>query len=132
MDTKSNKKLKYVHPDLRKVVELANKNLEGKLDFIITCGIRTPEEQKILVQKGFSKTMNSRHLPGKTNGLSHAVDVAPMIDGVVKWDWPPFHVIAKAMKDAAKKLKVPIEWGGDWRSFKDGPHFQLPWKQYPG
>ena len=27
---------------------------------------------------------------------------------------------------------VPIEWGGDWRTFKDGPHFQLPWGKYPG
>ena len=26
---------------------------------------------------------------------------------------------------------VPIEWGGDWRTFKDGPHFQLPKKEYP-
>ncbi|MFN9977709.1 MAG: M15 family metallopeptidase [Phycisphaerae bacterium] len=24
-----------------------------------------------------------------------------------------------------------MEWGGDWRSFFDGPHFQLPWAGYP-
>lgn len=28
-------------------------------------------------------------------------------------------------------LAIPIEWGGHWRSFPDGPHFQLPWKHYP-
>ena len=26
---------------------------------------------------------------------------------------------------------VRIEWGGDWHTFKDGPHFQLPIVQYP-
>ena len=32
---------------------------------------------------------------------------------------------------AAQSVGVPIEWGGDWTTFKDGPHFQLPWKTYP-
>ena len=36
------------------------------------------------------------------------------------------------MKAAAKKEGVLLEWGGDWKTFKDGPHFQLPWVQYPG
>ncbi|WYX09280.1 M15 family metallopeptidase [Achromobacter xylosoxidans] len=26
----------------------------------------------------------------------------------------------------AAELGTPVEWGGDWRSLKDGPHFQLP------
>jgi len=26
---------------------------------------------------------------------------------------------------------VSVEWGGDWKSFKDGPHYQLPWAKYP-
>jgi peptidoglycan L-alanyl-D-glutamate endopeptidase CwlK len=30
------------------------------------------------------------------------------------------------MKQAAYELNIKIEWGGDWKSFKDGPHFQLP------
>lgn len=130
MNAKSLSLLKKVHPDLVKVVERASKICE--VDFIVTCGLRTLEEQKVLVAKGFSKTMRSRHLPGKSNGLSHAVDLAPVIDGKVRWDWPPFHKIAAAMKRAARELKVPLEWGGDWKTFKDGPHFQLPWANYLG
>ena len=42
------------------------------------------------------------------------------------WDWPPYTALSKIIKQAAKDLGVPIEWGGDWRSFKDGPHYQLP------
>ncbi|WP_295608673.1 M15 family metallopeptidase [uncultured Lamprocystis sp.] len=35
------------------------------------------------------------------------------------------------MKQAAKDLSLPLVWGGDWKSFKDGPHFELPANHYP-
>jgi peptidoglycan L-alanyl-D-glutamate endopeptidase CwlK len=35
------------------------------------------------------------------------------------------------VKRAAQEVGVPVEWGGDWKSFKDGPHWQLPFKEYP-
>lgn len=125
-------KLKGVHPDLVRVVMRCAKDWKDKqFTFGITCGVRTIEEQKILVKKGASRTMNSRHIPAK-NGFSHAVDVVALIDGDLKWDWPLYDKISKAMKAAAKAEKVPIEWGGDWVSFKDGPHFQLPKASYPG
>jgi peptidoglycan L-alanyl-D-glutamate endopeptidase CwlK len=53
------------------------------------------------------------------------------VSGKVSWHWPHYHILAPAMKQAAAELRIPIEWGGDWRSFKDGPHWQLPWKSYP-
>lgn len=82
------------------------------------------DRQAYLVQKGASKTMNSRHLTG------HAVDLAPIVNGSVSWDWKYFYPIAEAMKQSARIQGVTIEWGGDWK-VKDGPHWQLPWKQYP-
>jgi peptidoglycan L-alanyl-D-glutamate endopeptidase CwlK len=54
-----------------------------------------------------------------------------MMNGKLRWDWPPFTAFAKVMKQAAKDVKIPIEWGGDWRTFRDGPHYQLPHRQYP-
>lgn len=116
-------RLDGVHPDLVKVVKLAIKITE--VDFAVTEGLRTSNRQAKLVAVGASKTMRSRHLTG------HAVDLAPYVAGKIRWDWPLFHPLAKAMKEAAARLRVPIEWGGDWRTFKDGPHFQLPWKNYP-
>jgi peptidoglycan L-alanyl-D-glutamate endopeptidase CwlK len=125
-------KLKGVHPDLVRVVMRCAKDWKDKqFTFGITCGVRTLEEQKILVKKGASKTLRSRHIPAQ-NGYSHAIDVVAFIDGAVRWDWPLYGKIAKAMKAAAKAEKVPIEWGGDWTSFKDGPHYQLPWNLYSG
>lgn len=85
----------------------------------------------MLVKKGASKTLRSRHLKAP-NGYAHAVDLAVVLKDAVTWHWPMYDRLAKAMKAAAKAEKVPLEWGGDWLKFKDGPHFQLPWKEYPG
>ncbi len=119
-------KLKGVHPDLVRVVMRCAKDWKDpETGFIVTCGVRTLAEQKVLKAKGASQTLRSRHIPGK-NGYSHAVDLAFTIKGQVKWDFPLYDRLAKAMKAAAKAEKVPLESGIDWVSFKDGPHHQLP------
>lgn len=116
-------KLKGVHPDLVRVVKRAI--TLTPVDFRVTQGLRSQAEQVILVRAGKSRTMKSRHLTG------HAVDVAALVGGQVNWEMRHYREIAKAFKAAAKAENVPIEWGGDWKSFIDGPHFQLPWKNYP-
>ncbi len=120
---RSRERLNGVHPDLVKVVERAIEI--STVDFAVLEGLRTPERQKVLMEAGASQTLNSRHITG------HAVDLGAWVDGEVRWDWPLYNQIAKAMKAAAAELAIPVEWGGDWRTFKDGPHFQLPRKQYP-
>ena len=123
LSQRSEARLVGVHPDLVKVVRRA---LElSTVDFAVVEGLRTSARQKELVAAGASQTMNSRHITG------HAVDLAPYIAGAIRWDWPPFHDIAKAMKAAAAELGVTIVWGGDWVSFKDGPHWELSRKVYP-
>jgi peptidoglycan L-alanyl-D-glutamate endopeptidase CwlK len=116
-------KLQGVHPDLVSVVELAITMTH--VDFAVLEGLRTPERQAELVAKGVSWSINSRHLTG------HAVDLGAIVDGQVTWTWAPYYVLYEAMSAAAKQLKVPIEWGGNWLKRKDGPHYQLPWSKYP-
>ncbi|MGQ7247216.1 M15 family metallopeptidase [Halomonas sp. V046] len=123
LSNRSLKRLQGVNADLVMVVRRAIDITE--VDFGVTEGLRSKERQKRLVAAGASTTMRSRHLTG------HAVDLAAYLDGDVSWDWPLYYKIADAMKAAAKELGVPIEWGGDWKTFKDGPHFQLPWGSYP-
>lgn len=120
---RSLKRLDGVHPDLVRVVERAI--TMTPVDFTVLEGRRTLSRQKQLVAAGASKTMNSRHLTG------HAVDLGAYVAGSVRWDWNLYYRIAEAVKEAARIERVPIEWGGDWRTFKDGPHWQLPWKEYP-
>lgn len=123
LGARSLSRLEGVHPDLVRVVKKAA--AMSDLDFTVLEGLRTLERQKVLMAQGATKTMNSRHLTG------HAVDLAPMLNGKVSWDWPLYHRLAKIVKAAAAVEGVPLTWGGDFRTFKDGPHWELSWKAYP-
>lgn len=123
LSPRSMSRLAGLHHDLFAVVERAIQITE--VDFTVLEGVRTKSRQKELVAAGASQTMNSRHLTG------HAVDLGAWVTGAVRWDWPLYHKIADAMKQAAAEKGTPIEWGGDWSNFRDGPHFQLPWDTYP-
>lgn len=115
--------LRGVHPDLVRVVKRAIGI--STIDFTVIEGLRSLARQKELLAKGATKTLRSRHLNG------FAVDIAPYVGGSIRWDWPLFDHIENAMKEAARLENVKIEWGGDWVTFKDGPHWQLPVAQYP-
>jgi peptidoglycan L-alanyl-D-glutamate endopeptidase CwlK len=123
LSQKSIDRLSGVHQDLVDVVKRAIEITE--VDFAVLEGVRSVARQEQLVKAGASQTMKSRHITG------HAVDLGAYVNGSVRWDWPLYDKIALAMKAAAIELQVSIEWGGDWRTFKDGPHFQLTWDQYP-
>jgi hypothetical protein len=116
---RSTKNLVGVNADLVKVVKRA---LElSPVDFTVIEGLRTKERQTELLEKGFTRTMNSRHIIGQ------AVDIVPL---PVDWNNPkPFVLVAEAMKKAADELGVKITWGGDWKTFKDLPHYQIEVKR---
>lgn len=63
--------------------------------------------------------MNSRHLTG------HAVDVYAWKDGAVSWEFEDYETINIAFSQASKLTNIDYVWGGSWKSFKDGPHFEL-------
>jgi len=117
LNSRSEKNLTGVHPKLVAVVKKAAQ--DTTIDFIVTEGLRSKERQVQLVKAGASQTMNSKHLTG------HAVDLAAMVAGEVRWDWPLYDKLARVMKAAAKELGITITWGGDWKSLKDGPHFEI-------
>jgi peptidoglycan L-alanyl-D-glutamate endopeptidase CwlK len=117
LSQRSRDRLKGVDPRLVKVVEEAIKITE--VDFGVTEGLRTEERQKELVSKGLSQTLKSKHLTG------HAVDLVAYDNGKVTWEKEFYHKIADAMKKAAKDQNTNIRWGGDFKSFFDGPHFEL-------
>lgn len=124
LSARSLARLEGVHPDLVAVVKLAIEKTD--VDFSVVEGLRSLDRQRELLRTGKSRTMNSRHLTG------HAVDLYPYVNGktVMTWDGGHFHRLAEVIKAAADDLGVQIEWGGDWSSFKDGPHWQLPWALY--
>jgi peptidoglycan L-alanyl-D-glutamate endopeptidase CwlK len=80
----------------------------SEIDFGVTQGLRTIEEQEALVAKGASKTMKSKHIDGL------AVDLMAYVNGRGCWELNVYDEIADAMKAAAQELDVPIRWGAAW------------------
>jgi peptidoglycan L-alanyl-D-glutamate endopeptidase CwlK len=142
---RSLQRLEGVKPEL---VEVTKTALElSSIDFGITCGLRTVQEQRALVAKGASKTMKSKHITGD------AVDVVAYIGKRISWELSLYDNIADAFKAAAMEHEVRIRWGAAWnipdirewdgtmqdamnyyidarrsqgrRPFIDGPHFEL-------
>jgi peptidoglycan L-alanyl-D-glutamate endopeptidase CwlK len=145
LSTRSKDRLIGVDPTLVKVVRRAIELTE--VDFGVTQGLRTEEEQRLLVAKGASKTMKSKHLTGD------AVDLAAYLGSRLSWEITLYDDIADAMKMAAIEYGVKIRWGAAWhidnitkypgtmqdatneyvdlrrsqgrRPFIDAPHFEL-------
>lgn len=121
-------KLETVRLPLQKLIKRAS--VLSQAPFTVIEGIRSVSRQKELVARGASKTMNSFHLTGD------AVDLWPLgEDGKTLSSgspekeailWRQLRLIAGAVKDAARELNIPVTWGGDWKSFPDAPHFQIP------
>ena len=145
LSKKSLEKLSGVDESLQRCVKKAIELT--KIDFGVICGMRTPEEQQTLLDKGATQTLKSRHLEGL------GVDLVTYVGGRASWELNLYDDIADAMKEAAKLENVGIRWGAAWhiddirswdgtmqdamnayidlrrgqgrRPFIDGPHFEL-------
>jgi peptidoglycan L-alanyl-D-glutamate endopeptidase CwlK len=143
-------RLEGVHPEMVAVVERAIQLTE--VDFGVTQGVRTLEEQKANVAAGRSQTMRSKHLL-QDDGFSHAVDVVAYVGSDVSWELNLYDNICDAFKQAAEEVGCSIKWGAAWsegdirsypgsaedammayvdlrrsqgrRPFIDAPHFEL-------
>ena len=99
-------RLEGVKPQLVAVVKKAI--IYTEVDFAVTCGLRTLQEQKAMVAKGASQTLKSKHLTGD------AVDVAAYIGPRLSWELAVYDNIADAIKRAAIEQKVAMRWGACW------------------
>jgi len=143
-------RLEGVHPHMTAVVERAIQLTD--VDFGVTQGVRTLDEQKANVAAGRSQTMASKHLL-QDDGFSHAVDVVAYVGSDVSWELNVYDDICDAFKEAAKEVGCSIKWGAAWsegdirtyegtseeammayvdlrrsqgrRPFIDAPHFEL-------
>ena len=121
---RSIKNLTGCHPDLQRVLNVALQI--SPVDFGVIDGLRTKAEQVKNVEAGASQTLDSRHLQGC------AVDViAAVTKGSDPWKFDLYIKISAAVKAAAAIEQVPVVWGGDWKSLKDGGHFELKKSAYP-
>ena len=150
---KSNAELVGVHPELVKLAALSL--FYSRQDFMVFDGLRTESEQRNYVRRGVSKTMRSKHRK-QADGMSHAIDLVPVVGVLPKWDWELIFPVVAAVDYAATEMGIAdnIRWGGAWdrtladfggepeeyrkeirayaarhagRDFLDGPHFE--WRE---
>ena len=150
LSSRSLGKLEGVHPDMVNTVKRAIELT--KVDFGVTYGVRTLEEQEKLYKAGRSQTMKSKHLI-QGDGYSHAVDLVAYFGSNVSWELNVYDNICDAMAEAARQIGCAIKWGAAWsegdirtypgtaedamnayidlrrsqgrRPFIDAPHFEL-------
>jgi peptidoglycan LD-endopeptidase CwlK len=139
-------RLSQINPTLASVVKKAAEITTQP--FVVLEGLRSSSRQRELYNQGKTQTLNSNHLTG------FAVDLAPLVNGTVSWDWEHYYLLANAMDKAADSLSVPLTWGASWTSttedwedpreavrgytrirrsqgrnpFLDGPHWEIPKK----
>ena len=106
LSSRSEGRLEGINPQLIEVVKTAI--TLTKVDFGVTCGMRTLEEQEKLVASGASQTMKSKHLEGR------AVDLVAYIGPNVTWALNKYDELADAMSAAAKQKGVALKWGAAW------------------
>jgi len=91
------------------------------MDCTIIEGHRGKEKQDRMVREGKSKAKWPR---SKHNTIpSKAVDVMPY-----PIDWNDLERLSKfseLVKKTAKRMNIKIRWGGNFKSFFDGPHWEL-------
>ena len=145
LSERSLRKVEGVEKDLVNVVMEAIKLT--KIDFGVTYGLRTLEQQKELYESGRSQTMKSKHLDGR------AVDVVAQFGCDISWELNVYDDICDAFAEAARRNSGAIKWGAAWsegdirmyqgtaedamnayidlrrsqgrRPFIDAPHFEL-------
>jgi hypothetical protein len=95
----------------RDLVKLLQQAFESGYEVRVGEVLRTPEQQALYMQTGRSKTMNSMHLK------KCAADLHFFKDGQLCY--PP--ELGKFWESLSPSIN---RWGGNFRSFKDEPHFE--------
>ncbi len=121
-----------------RIITLMNKVIT-RYDFTIISGHRTPAEQLALFEKGREWrdghliTVDRKKVVTECDGTlrksmhnelpSMAIDIAPY---PIDWnDLNRFIELSKIVKEEAEKLGIKITWGGDFKTLKDYPHYQI-------
>ena len=93
---------------------------------ILTCTHRTEEEQAALYAQG--RTTKGKVVTQLKSGSKHnffpsqAFDIA-FVRKDRALDWSPQYF--KLFADIVKEVAPDVKWGGDWKKFKDFPHFEI-------
>jgi len=110
-------------PVKERVEKFLNAAKDAGIDLLITSTYRDNASQNVLYAQG--RTTPGKKVTNAKAGQSWhnyrcAVDVVPVVAGKPRWDvkdevWQQVGALGKA---------AGLEWAGDWKKFKEYPHFQ--------
>lgn len=142
LSSRSRERISGIHPILIEIIEEGI--VDSPFDFGIPAygGLRTVADQQELYAKGRSEeSLNRGEKPvtytdgirkksnhqAKPDGYGHAFDIYIYIHETKKasWNVDKLRQVADHLKKVAAKKGVVLFWGGDWKSFKDYPHFEI-------
>jgi hypothetical protein len=114
-----------INPQLSAIVAQARQD-NPNLNFVLGNGRRTAADQNLAKSWGWSKVGANGGGDANLHMHGNAMDLWGLdANGQVQFDPGQQKEIGTAIKAAADKLGVKVNWGGDWQSFKDAPHFEL-------
>jgi len=128
-------RLEAAHPDLQTLFHWFIRRSED--DISIGETTRDYATQLENIKTGASSTKYSRHLERPAMAVDFIVlnkdkkPVTTIVDGKEVWDFAYYKKAADLLKIGSKELGIPITWGGDWKTLRDGPHIQLDKQYYP-
>ncbi|MXV37658.1 M15 family peptidase [Flavobacteriaceae bacterium Ap0902] len=135
MDKYTEERALKLHPKIRNevlnIMKECDKALTGRAKVRISQGLRTFAEQDALYAQGRTKKgkkVTNARAGQSIHNYGLAVDIVLIIDGKtaswdIKTDWDNDRQ-SDWMEVVLIFKKHGWEWGGDWRNFKDMPHFQ--------
>ncbi len=126
LNARSTAALANAHPLLKSLFAHVQKDYPN-LKFQILESRRGEKDQ----EKAFAAGNSKAHFGQSPHNYTPAValDITPL---PLDWnDIKAFKALSVPILATAKKLSIPISWGGSWKSFKDYPHYELtPWRDY--
>ena len=135
MDTITQKRIDKLHPivrdEVKNIIAECDAALTGKAKIRITQGLRTFDEQTQLYAIGRTKAgkkVTNAKAGQSIHNYGLAVDMCLIIDGkAASWDtakdWDD-DKIADWYECVKIFAKHGWQWGGNWKTFKDLPHFE--------
>jgi peptidoglycan LD-endopeptidase CwlK len=88
-------------------------------------GLRTADEQNELFKKKRSKCNGYTNKSMHQSGLAFDIFIY-LPDKTASWDKEKLTEVAThILKIAKENFNVELNWGGNWKNWKDYPHFQM-------
>jgi hypothetical protein len=156
LSERDKKRLHGVHPHMASLIAEASVIVPKRykeLSIFVIYGVRSREEQYRIWRECHEPDGTPNGNPWKTNlngtpkgkrtpegspgtGVSrhqsgNAVDVGVNVNGKLTWNEDEYDKVANVILELAAKNKVPVVWGGNFKSRKDRPHYELNQKFYP-